>query len=67
MSRNMGKSYFGVQPYDLNYLADFVRASGTKNRLKKRGFRAGVTLYDVRYGSFFRAYEAIRAFISGAA
>ena len=35
----MGKSYFDVEPYELNYLADFVELTELKTDLK-RGFWA---------------------------
>ena len=59
----MGKSYLGVQPYDLNYLADFVELQELKTDLKEvSGLGRNCMMFDtVR----FWAYEAIRAFISG--
>ena len=54
---------FGVQPYDLNYLADFVELQELKTDLKEvSGLGRNCMMFDtVR----FWAYEAIRAFISG--
>ena len=54
---------FGVQPYDLNYLADFVELQELKTDLKEvSGLGRNCMMFDnVR----FCAYEAIRAFISG--
>ena len=54
---------FGVQPYDLNYLADFVELQELKTYLKEvSGLGRNCMMFDtVR----FWAYEAIRAFISG--
>ena len=50
---------FGVQPYDLNYLADFVELQELKTDLKEvSGLGRNCTLFDtVR----FWAYKAIRA------
>jgi len=55
---------FGVQPYELNYLADFVELQELKTNLKEvSGLGRNCTMFDtVR----FWAYEAIRAFVSGA-
>ena len=54
---------FGVQPYDLNYLADFVELQELKTDLKEvSGLGRNCMMFDtVR----FWAYEAIRAFILG--
>jgi len=54
---------FGVQPYDLNYLADFVELQELKTDLKEvSGLGRNCMMFDnVR----FWAYEAIRAFVSG--
>ncbi|MFW2044232.1 replication initiation protein, partial [Acinetobacter sp. ULE_I053] len=54
---------FGIQPYDLNYLADFVEIQELKTDLKEvSGLGRNCMMFDtVR----FWAYEAIRAFISG--
>lgn len=54
---------FGVQPYDLNYLADFVELQELKTDLKEvSGLGRNCMMFDtVR----FWAYEAIRSFISG--
>ncbi|MCE6086729.1 plasmid replicase [Acinetobacter baumannii] len=54
---------FGAQPYDLNYLADFVELQELKTDLKEvSGLGRNCMMFDtVR----FWAYEAIRAFISG--
>lgn len=54
---------FGVQPYELNYLADFVELQELKNDLKEvSGLGRNCMMFDtVR----FWAYEAIRTFISG--
>ena len=59
----MGKSYFDVEPYELNYLADFVELTELKTDLKEvSGLGRNCMMFDnVR----FWAYEAIRAFISG--
>ena len=50
---------FGVQPYDLNYLADFVELQELKNDLKEvSGLGRNCMMFDtVRYW----AYKAIRA------
>ena len=54
---------FGVEPYELNYLADFVELQELKTDLKEvSGLGRNCMMFDtVR----FWAYEAIRAFISG--
>lgn len=54
---------FGVQPYELNYLADFVELQELKTDLKEvSGLGRNCMMFDtVR----FWAYEAIRVFISG--
>lgn len=54
---------FGVQPYDLNYLADFVELHELKTDLSEvSGLGRNCMMFDtVRYW----AYEAIRAFVSG--
>ena len=54
---------FDVEPYELNYLADFVELTELKTDLKEvSGLGRNCMMFDtVR----FWAYEAIRAFISG--
>ena len=54
---------FGVEPYELNYLADFVELTELKTDLREvSGLGRNCMMFDtVR----FWAYEAIRAFISG--
>ena len=54
---------FGVEPYELNYLADFVELQELKTDLKEvSGLGRNCMMFDtVR----FWAYKAIRVFISG--